>query len=186
MQLQSPTLVMYETKIHHDVIVNSRPQKLGNDIDVYLKPLIHDLINLWEPGVKVYDAYSKNYFTLRAMIFYTISDFPAYGNLSGYSTTGKKACPVCEDCTHSVWLRHCRKTIYMGHRISLLRNHPYRKKKELFDGAIEYGELRPPLVGEAMFSRVRDMNIVLGKGKDNPSPPKGIWKKKSIFWDLAY
>ncbi|GJU57624.1 ribonuclease H-like domain-containing protein [Tanacetum coccineum] len=104
----------------------------------------------------------------------------------GYSTKGKKACPVCEDCTHSVWLRHCRKTIYMGHRRSLLRNHPYRKKKELFDGTIERGVLRPPLDGEATFSRVRDMNIVLGKGKDNPGPPKGIWKKKSIFWDLAY
>nr|GFC15297.1 hypothetical protein [Tanacetum cinerariifolium] len=30
------------------------------------------------------------------------------------------------------------------------------------------------------------MNIVLGKGKDNPSPPKGFQKKKSIFWVLPY
>ncbi|GKA54836.1 hypothetical protein Tco_0753785 [Tanacetum coccineum] len=43
----------------------------------------------------------------------------------------------------------CRKMIYMGHRRSLLRNHPYRKKKDLFDGTIERGELRPPLDGEA-------------------------------------
>ncbi|GJR46496.1 uncharacterized protein Tco_1314599 [Tanacetum coccineum] len=180
-----PWLCMKRKYIMMSLLIQG-PKQPGNDIDVYLKPLIDDLIKLWEPGVKVYDAYSKNYFTLRAMIFCTISDFPAYGNLSGYSTKGKKACPVCEDCTHSVWLRHCRKTIYMGHRRSLLRNHPYRKKKELFDGTIERGVLRPPLDGEATFSRVRDMNIVLGKGKDNPGPPKGIWKKKSIFWDLAY
>ncbi|GJY21168.1 uncharacterized protein Tco_0393734 [Tanacetum coccineum] len=169
-----------------DACPNDCPKQPGNDIDVYLKPLIDDLVKLWEPGVKVYDAYSKNHFMLRAMIFCTISDFPAYDNLSGYSTKGKKACRVCEDCTHSVWLRHCRKTIYMGHRRSLLRNHPYRKKKELFDGTIERGVLRPPLDGEATFSRVRDMNIVLGKGKDNLGPPKGIWKKKSIFWVLPY
>nr|GEZ99433.1 hypothetical protein [Tanacetum cinerariifolium] len=30
------------------------------------------------------------------------------------------------------------------------------------------------------------MNIVLGKGKDNPGPPNEIWKKKSVFGDLAY
>nr|GEV91997.1 hypothetical protein [Tanacetum cinerariifolium] len=59
-----------------------------------------------------------------------------------------------------------RKTIYMGHRRSLLGNHPYRIKKELFNGTIECGVLRPPLDGESMFSRVRDMNIVLGKEKN--------------------
>ncbi|GJW33704.1 uncharacterized protein Tco_0053736 [Tanacetum coccineum] len=180
-----PWLCMKRKYIMMSLLIQG-PKQPGNDIDVYLKPLIDDLIKLWEPGVKVYDAYSKNYFTLRAMIFCTISDFPAYDNLSGYSTKGKKACPVCEDCTHSVWLRHCRKTIYMGHRRSLLRNQPYRKKKELFDGTIERGVLRPPLDGEATFSRVRDINIVLGKGKDNPGPLKGIWKKKSIFWVLPY
>ncbi|GJR44207.1 hypothetical protein Tco_1312310 [Tanacetum coccineum] len=58
----------------------------GNDIDVYLAPLIDDLKTLWDKGVKVYDAYKKDNFSLRAMIFCTISDFPAYGNLSGYGT----------------------------------------------------------------------------------------------------
>ncbi|GJZ85472.1 ribonuclease H-like domain-containing protein [Tanacetum coccineum] len=56
---------------------------------------------LWDKGVKVYDAYKKETFTLRAMIFCTISDFPAYGNLSGYSTKGKFTCPVCEEQTSS-------------------------------------------------------------------------------------
>ncbi|GJR35580.1 hypothetical protein Tco_1211264 [Tanacetum coccineum] len=64
------------------------PKQPGNDIDVYLAPLIDDLKTLWDKGVKVYDAYKKENFTLRAMIFCTISDFPAYDNLSGYSTKG--------------------------------------------------------------------------------------------------
>lgn len=30
----------------------------GNDIDVYLAPLVDNLKTLWEVGVKVYDAYA--------------------------------------------------------------------------------------------------------------------------------
>ncbi|KAK7337330.1 hypothetical protein VNO77_17896 [Canavalia gladiata] len=35
------------------------PQQPGNDIDVYLTPLIEDLQNLWEEGVEVFDAYEE-------------------------------------------------------------------------------------------------------------------------------
>nr|GEZ00173.1 hypothetical protein [Tanacetum cinerariifolium] len=77
------------------------PKQPGNDIDVYLRPLIDDMIDLWEIGVEIYDAYKKERFQLFAMIYCTINDFPAYGNLSGYGTKGEKACPVCENGTHS-------------------------------------------------------------------------------------
>ena len=32
---------------------------------------------------------------MRASILWTINDFPAYANLSGWSTKGKFACPIC-------------------------------------------------------------------------------------------
>ena len=67
---------------------------------MYLAPLIEDLKELWSLGIEVYDAYGKEHFQLRAMIFCTINDFPAYTNLSGYSTKGEKACPICEDDPH--------------------------------------------------------------------------------------
>ncbi|GKE17798.1 reverse transcriptase domain-containing protein [Tanacetum coccineum] len=100
-------------EVVHEMLPNGSPKQLGNDIDVYLAPLIDDLKTLWDKGVKVYDAYKKENFTLRAMIFRTISDFPAYGNLSGYSTKGKFAFPVCEDQTSLRWLRNCKKSIFM-------------------------------------------------------------------------
>ncbi|GJT38814.1 hypothetical protein Tco_0938679 [Tanacetum coccineum] len=59
------------------------PKQPGNDIDVYLAPLVVDLKTLWNKGIKVYDAYKKKNFTLRAMIFCTISDFPAYAFFQG-------------------------------------------------------------------------------------------------------
>ena len=32
---------------------------LGNDIDIYLQPLIDELNDLWEVGVETYDASTK-------------------------------------------------------------------------------------------------------------------------------
>ena len=84
----------------------SGPKQPGNDIDVYLAPLIEDLKMLWNEGVDVFDAYKKETFKLRALLFTTINDLPAYGNLSGYSVKGHKACPICEDDTHFVQLKH--------------------------------------------------------------------------------
>lgn len=85
------------------------PKEAGNNIDVYLQPLIEDLKLLWDQGEKMYDAYSQTYFNLRAMIFCTISDFPGYGNLSGYTIKGAKACPICEDATIDLRLKNCKK-----------------------------------------------------------------------------
>jgi Transposase family tnp2 len=49
----------------------------GNDIDVYLVPLIKDLQKLWKEGVEVYDSYLKEYFPLRAIVVCTVNDYPA-------------------------------------------------------------------------------------------------------------
>ena len=51
------------------------PKQPGNDIDVYLKPLIEDLLLLWkEKGVRMWDAYAEDYFNLRALFFVTTND----------------------------------------------------------------------------------------------------------------
>ena len=76
----------------------SGPQEPGNDIDVYLQPLIDDLKKLWEEGEpNVYDSHTKSFFTLKAILIWTINDFPGYGNLSGCVNKDYRACPVCGD-----------------------------------------------------------------------------------------
>ena len=52
---------------------------LGNDIDVYLQPLIAELVDLWQVGIETYDAYGKSLFNLRAALMWTIRDFPCLG-----------------------------------------------------------------------------------------------------------
>ena len=40
----------------------SSPKQPGNDIDVYLNPLIQDLKLLWDEGVDVFDAFKNESF----------------------------------------------------------------------------------------------------------------------------
>nr|XP_011461699.1 PREDICTED: uncharacterized protein LOC105350657 [Fragaria vesca subsp. vesca] len=54
------------------------PKQPGNDIDVYLQPLIDDLKLLWD-GVDMHDAYSKAMFNLRGILMWIINDFPNMG-----------------------------------------------------------------------------------------------------------
>ncbi|XP_019150567.1 PREDICTED: uncharacterized protein LOC109147363 [Ipomoea nil] len=72
-----PRLCMKHNYIMLSLLI-SGPKQPGNDIDVYLSPLVEDLKMLWEESVMVFDAYSQTNFTLRAMLFCTINDFPEY------------------------------------------------------------------------------------------------------------
>ena len=48
----------------------------GNDIDVYLQPLIKELRKLWK-GEETYDASAKQHFLIRATLMWVINDsFP--------------------------------------------------------------------------------------------------------------
>ncbi|KAI9168954.1 hypothetical protein LWI28_004439 [Acer negundo] len=67
------------------------PKGLSNKIDVYLQPLIEGLKELWHEGVLTYNAPSNEMFKLHAALLWTINDFPASGNLSGWSTRGSSA-----------------------------------------------------------------------------------------------
>jgi hypothetical protein len=62
------------------------PKSPRMDIDVYLRPLILELKELWNNGVKTRDAGTKKNFRLCAILLWTINDLPAYAMLSGWST----------------------------------------------------------------------------------------------------
>ena len=91
------------------------PRSPGNDIDVYLQPLIEELKELWELGVETYDSSKNETFQMRAALLWTINDFPAYAMLFGWSTKGKLACPCCNYKTSSCYLKHSHKMCYMDH-----------------------------------------------------------------------
>ena len=101
----------------------------GNDIDVYLRPLVDELLQLWaNPGVRVWDEHKQEPFDLRALLFVTINDWPALSNISGQSNKGYNACTHYLDKTKGTYLDKCKKVVYLGCRQFLPTNHPVRKK----------------------------------------------------------
>ena len=80
----------------------SGPKQPGNDIYIFLQPLIDDLKMLWDVGVEVYDAYLQEVFTLKVVLLWIINYFLAYGNLSGCNVKGYLACPICAENTQCV------------------------------------------------------------------------------------
>ena len=105
-------------------MIFSRPKQPGNDIDVFLELFVEDMKILWEEGVKMMDASLKE-FTLKAIIFVTITDYPDLFSLSG-QIKGKSGCVVCIDGTCYTYLNASKKMVYMRHRRFLIKKHRYR------------------------------------------------------------
>ena len=63
MYLQPSSMVMHEAEVHYDANPHQGPRQPGNDIDVYLKPLVEELLVLWnKSGVRVWDEYKQEHF----------------------------------------------------------------------------------------------------------------------------
>ncbi|KAG7542393.1 Transposase-associated domain [Arabidopsis thaliana x Arabidopsis arenosa] len=131
-----PWMSMKQTSIILSMIIPGKHMP-GNDIDIYLQPLIQELRELWFDGVPTFDAASKETFSMRAVLLWTISDFPGLGNLSGWNIYTGLACPSCNYDAIECRLRHGKKYCYMGHRRFLPQNHNFRGDKQHFDGCIE-------------------------------------------------
>ena len=54
------------------------PKHLNWSLDVFLQPLIEELNELWSTGAHTYDCSTKTNFAMRALLLWTINDFPAY------------------------------------------------------------------------------------------------------------
>ena len=111
------------------------PKQPGNNIDVYLRPLVDELLHLWaKPGVSVWDEHKQETFNLRALLFITINDWPALSNISGQTNKEYNACTHCLDQTDSIYLDKYRKNVYPYNRHFLPPRHHLRKKGKHFNG----------------------------------------------------
>nr|AAX95947.1 transposon protein, putative, CACTA, En/Spm sub-class [Oryza sativa Japonica Group]ABA93088.1 transposon protein, putative, CACTA, En/Spm sub-class [Oryza sativa Japonica Group] len=142
---------------------NDGPRQPGNDIDVFLEPVIDDLEILWKEGVETWDAHGQENFKLRVLLFCTINDYPALGNLSGQTIKGKKACSDCKEHTRSRWLKKSRKMVYMGHLRWLPLCHTFRRKKKIFNGKRELQPAPKDLSGDEVHNMVKDISNEFGK-----------------------
>ena len=142
-----------------------RQKGLGNDIDVYLQLLVDELKQLWEVGVTTFESFRKQNFNMRAVVLWTINDFLAYRNLSGWNTMVALACPSCHDETHSSYLKSGKKYCFMGHRRFLPIKHRWRLKSRFIDGKKETSSSPKQLSGDDVVHQVHNLEgLIFGKG----------------------
>ncbi|XP_076939329.1 uncharacterized protein LOC143607978 [Bidens hawaiensis] len=191
-----PWLALKEQYLQIPVIIPG-PKSPGQNIDVFLQPLVDELKHLFNHGIETYDAYQRTNFQMRAVHLWTVSDFPAYAMLSGWSTHGKLACPYCSSESGSFQLQFGGKPCWFDcHRQHLPARHCFLKDKVNFlkDKTVSSVRCIPQPTGEEIWQIVKDLPIVY-KGEPHNSefytkpPGFGIthnWVKRSIFWELPY
>ena len=171
----------------------SGPKQPGKDIDVYLEPLIDELKQLWE-GVVTFDSFKKSEFIMRARVLWAIHDHPALGTLSGCTTHGYFACPICGEETTSVYLPESKKICYMGHRRFLPSGHKFRYDKTNFNNEQELKRPPKPLTGYQVEKKVANIKMKVGKNipeigrkrKKTIDEEVPAWYRRSKFFDLPY
>ncbi|XP_020963575.1 uncharacterized protein LOC110265122 [Arachis ipaensis] len=162
------------------------PSSPNRNIDIYLQPLIDELKELWENDFETYDASSGKLFRVHAALLWTISDLPSYSMLSGWHTSRKLACPICNYDTCSRFLKHSKKMCYMGHREFLASKHQWRKDKKSFDGMTELRTVPVPLLGPDILEKLGNRENSFGKTIKRRRNDDDLWTKKSIFFELPY
>ncbi|XP_049364607.1 uncharacterized protein LOC125829432 [Solanum verrucosum] len=181
-----PWMCMKHTSFILSMIIPGK-QMHGNNIDVYLQPLVKELCELWNDGVETFDSSLNETFRMHAALMWTISDFPGLGILSGWNTHTGFACPTCNFDTEPCRLVHSKKWCFMGHRRFLRRNHRFRFNRVRFNGSTE--ERNPPikLSGSDILRQIAEGKGAKldGKRKRSKRATKQ-WNKRSIFFELPY
>ncbi|CAA7015122.1 unnamed protein product [Microthlaspi erraticum] len=173
-----PWMVMKQSSMILSMIIPGK-QMPGNDIDVYLQPLIKELKELWDDGVPTFDASTKEMFCMRAALMWTLSDFPGLGNLSGWNIHTGLACPSCNYDAAEFRLQHGKKNCFMGHRRFLPEDHIYRFDREHFDGKEEFRN--PPVTPTGSVILQQQESVETTK-----TGPRTILMQEEIFRRWVY
>ncbi|GKB05633.1 retrovirus-related pol polyprotein from transposon TNT 1-94 [Tanacetum coccineum] len=182
------TLNLYQTKFHYcrlednyvdgDFLTLSSLQKE--------KPLVDDLHTLFETGVDTYDVSTKDNFNLRAVVLWTINDYPALGTLCGCPYSGFKGCVVCGKDTNCVRLSASSKQSYVGHRRYIPYNHPFRKQKKAFNRQQEFLPALIPMTREQIYNEIQKQKRNTTEEEGSSSQVNGqngaYWKKFNIWY----
>ena len=77
------------------------PRQPRNDIDVFLEPVIDELLEMFEKGVSdIWGEYKKEHVTIKGVLIATITDLLGQDSLSGEKTKGYTGCVECLDDTY--------------------------------------------------------------------------------------
>ena len=177
------------------LLIPTKVSLTGSNIDVFMQPLLDELQQLWSrEGVITRDARAymgMSIFKLRAVLMWTLHDFPAYGLISGLTVKGFKGCPVCGPHTVSRRSKVLRKNVYCNlHRRYLPEDHYFRGAVAAFDNEANVDTEEEPLTGNQTIRRGAQSERYIDSGgleKDDAYPAKehGV-KRVSALYQLPY
>lgn len=140
--------------------------------------------------MQVYDRSVRTTFNLRACYFYSINDLPALGMISGHSTHGKFACPMCLGTVSAFWLVNGNKYCWFDcHRQFLPMDHSFRKSLKAFRKRTQVCSPAPNrLSGEQIHQQVKALVPNKGKGSNafEGFGKTHNWTHISGLWQLPY
>ena len=136
---------------------------------------------------------------MRAILLWTISDFLAYGLISGLCCKGYKGCLECGQDTDARMAKtgdvlpngrvKGSKIVYGGIRRYLPRHHPYRQNTR-FNGKAEHRCIPRVQIGEDIIRHVawRQSYLDMGGKENGPADPVHVTgvKKLSALFELDY
>ena len=190
-----PWMVTKKYFVMLTLLIPTKLSLTGLNFDVFIQPLVDELQQLWSrAGVPTRDARAylgMPVFNLRAVVMWTLHDFPAYGLISGLQTKGFKGCPVCGPNTISRRSKILRKNVFCScHRRYLREGHYFRAADAAFDGLPNHETEPEPLTGNQTIRRGKESEAHIDGGgteKDEEYPAKlhGV-KRVSAMFQLPY
>ena len=187
-----PWLCTKQRYIHMSILIQG-PKQPGVDIHLYLGLLKEELDTLWKTPPRTWDAYTRDYFDMRAALLTTVQDYPGYSYVSAQVGHGFCGCVKCMDETPHLQLPRdpgSSKTVFPGARRWLRLDHPWRKRGDLFNGEDEPDRAPIPRSGEEIDELLKNWEECPAPGKmKRPrlvEPLLGVWKARSVFHDLEY
>jgi hypothetical protein len=181
---------MKKKYMHMSMLIQG-PKQPGTDINLYLRLLKEELAMLWEVGANTWDTVAQDYFPMRAALFTTMQDYLGYGYFSEQVVQGFSACIRCMDNTDHLQLEKdpgsC-KTVFQGHRRYLPKDHPWRKRGDLFNGEVEMRGPPDRRSGAEIDELLKNWKEcpAPGKKQKKTKPLMRVWKARSVFWELDY
>ena len=182
-----PWLCMQESNFMMSLLIPG-PHSQGKAFDVFLQPLVEDLLELWR-GVDTLDAITGKDFKLRAAVLWCIHDYPALSTLSGCTTSGYFACGyfACLHCDKSPLSYAIRSKIcYIGHGCFLPKGHRLCKAsdfKSLHGNSAKLGTFTIEELLEEL-ENIRDVRVGQKRKRSRDRVP--IWGRRVCLWDIPY
>ena len=123
------------------LIIPGKKSVTGDNFDTYLQPLLEKLKILWHTGVQIDNAamyQGSARFSLKAILLWTMHDFPTYRIVAGCVTKGYRGCHICGENTVSRRSLALHKNVYDNHHRRFLPcGHPWRSPIADFNGIAE-------------------------------------------------